>query len=627
MRDSLQAQRWLAYTVIGVLALVFAAWGAYGIVDLSIGSGDYAAKVEGEKVSVQTAQEAWQRQQMQWAQRFGGDLPDELKPQLQEQLLEGLVRDALLGKHSRDLGYRVSDAQLHEQIRTLPAFQLDGRYSPDVARYALTQAGMTEQQFEATLRRDLERGQIETGIRVSDFVTPNELKRMQALQLEQREVRYAVLPADKYAASAVVDDAAVQAYYTKNQSRFMTPEYVQLAYAELRLDQLASQIVVSDEDLKAEYEKSKDAYTQPEKRHVRHILIDTGKDDAAALKKAESVLADAKAGKDFAELARSNSQDPGSSANGGDLGWIERANFDPAFADAAFSMTAGEIRGPVKSQFGYHIIKVEEVAPGTIRTFEDARAEIESQVRRNRAAERFGDVEEQIQQKVDQRADLEAIAREFGLQTGEVAQFQRGKGGEPLGDSPELEEAVFSNAVLDEKRVGGPVPVGEDRIVIVKALKHEQATPMPLETVRDEIVASIRQEHGTEAAANAAEAAREKLAAGTSFDDVAKELGVIAEPARFVGRDDPSVPAAVRDTVFSSPKPDSGKSIVRTAKVENGSAVLAVSAVRADASAPPELLDQQRVAMLSRRGVGDSVAYQEELRRTADVSKNPKAFE
>ena len=127
IRDSLQTQRWLAIVILGALALVFAAWGAYGIVDLGIGSGNYAAKVEGEKVSIKDAQEAWQQQQIQWQQRMGGELPADLKTRLQDQLLEGMVREALIGKHSHDLGYRVSDQQLHDQIRQIPAFQIDGK--------------------------------------------------------------------------------------------------------------------------------------------------------------------------------------------------------------------------------------------------------------------------------------------------------------------------------------------------------------------------------------------------------------------------------------------------------------------------------------------------------------------
>src|SRR5262249_25586273 len=152
---------------------------------------------------------------------------------------------------------------------------------------------------------------------------------------------------------------------------------------------------------------------------------------------------------------------------------------------------------------------------------EEARADIDAQIRKDKAADLFGNAQEQIQQKLEQPgADVNAIAKELHLQTGEVAQFERGKGGAPLGDAAELEEAVFSNAVLDEHKIGGPVALGEDRLVIVKALNHKKPEPKPLASVRDEIVAAIRKEQGMQAAAAAVEAARSKLNAGTSFDEV-----------------------------------------------------------------------------------------------------------
>jgi peptidyl-prolyl cis-trans isomerase D len=540
-----------------------------------------------------------------------------------------MVRDALIGKRSHDLGYRVSDQQIHDQIRKIPAFQIDGKYSPEQARYALDRAGMSLPVFEASLRRDMQRGQIENGLRISDFVTPSELKRLQALASEQREVRFATISAEKYAAAARIDDAAVDAYYKKNQAQYMTPEYVQLAYAELRLEQLASQVTVGDDEIKAFYDKNKDKYVQPEKRHAHHILIETGKDDAAAQKKAQDVLAEAKAGKDFADLAKKHSQDAGSAAKGGDLEWAERNYFDPAFSDALFSMSVGEIRGPVKSRYGYHIIRLDEIQPSKGRSLEEARSEIEAQLRKDKAAEQFGKMQEQIQQKLEQPgADLNAIAKELNLQTGEVAQFERGKGGAPLGDSPELEEMVFSNAVLDEHHLGGPVALGEDRLVIVKALSHKKPEPKPVASVREEIVAAIRKEEGARGAAAAAEAARAKLNSGASFDEVAKELGVTADPAHFVSRDDPSVPGAVREAVFKAPKPASGKSVNSTVSLENGAAaVVAFTGTRTEQNPSAEELARAKTEVVQRHAQGDAIAYLDELRRTAKVSKNPKAFE
>jgi peptidyl-prolyl cis-trans isomerase D len=293
-------------------------------------------------------------------------------------------------------------------------------------------------------------------------------------------------------------------------------------------------------------------------------------------------------------------------------------------------MKPGETRGPVKTQFGYHVIKLDEIQPGKTRTFEEARPEIEAQVRRDLSADRFGDIQEQIQRRLEEPgADFDAMAKEFDLQTGEVPRYERGTGGAPLGDSPEIQEMAFSTAVIDEKRIGGPVAVGEDRIVMVRALEHHRPEPKPLETVRTDIVATLTKERGTEAARKAAEEAVKKLETGTSFDAVAKELAVTAEPARFVGRNDPSVPGELRSLIFNGPKPTKGRPVVRTQALADGSvAVVQVTDVRSQAQ-PTNAADQARWSQehIARHSGMEYDAYVEALRRAADVSKNPKAFE
>jgi peptidyl-prolyl cis-trans isomerase D len=630
--DSLKGQRWLAYTVLGALALVFAAWGAYGIVDISFGPGAYAAKVNGEKITAEEVRDAWMREQPEWQQRYGGEIPQDEQTRLQDRLIEGMVRNSLLTERTRDLGYRVSEQQLAEAIRSEPAFQVDGRYNADAAKARLAQAGLSVQEFEQEMRRALQRVQVQNALRASDFVTPRELERIFALENEQREVRYAVLPPEKFAVDADVSDAAIQKYYQANQRDFLTTESVRLRYAELRLDQLASQVTVSDQELREAYEAAKDRYVEPERRRARHILItaESPNDDAAARKKAEDVLAQARAGKDFGALAKEHSQDPGSAAQGGDLGWSERNAFVAPFADAVFAMKPGEIRGPVKTEYGYHVIRLDEIQPGKTKTFEEARGELEAQMHRERAGELFGDRQEQIELRIEQAGgDLDALASEFGLTAGTVDPFTRGGGGAPLGSSAELQEVVFSDTVLNQRRIGGPLMLGEDRLVIVQVADHRRPTPRPLAEVREQIVSALREEHGTREAEKAARDAQQRLASGASFDEVVKALGLEVEAARYIGRFDPSVPAQVREEAFALPKPAGGRPSVSALTLDGGgAAVVAVSNARADAGDPNPELRAQRIRMMQARlSMQDVAAYVEELRRTADVTKNPKVFE
>jgi peptidyl-prolyl cis-trans isomerase D len=629
IRDTLTRQKWLTYLAFGALAIIFAAWGAYGIVNLNFGTTNYAAEAGGSKISLEDARSAWLREQSQWQQRLGGaEIPAELRSQLQNQVLEGMIRNALVDERTRDLGYRVSHDQLIAAVQGEPAFQVAGQYSPDAARDALARAGVSLETFQGELSADMRRTQLEDGLRGSNFLTPVEFARLRDLEDQEREVRYLVLPAEKFPA-APADDAAVQAYYRAHQAQYLIPESAHLQYAQLRLDTLEAQVTLSDADLRAQYEKEKSRLIVPERRHARHILI-TGKDDATALRQAQQVLALAQSGKDFSELARQYSKDPGSARNGGDLGWADRSSFVGPFADALFGMKVGEIKGPVKTQFGYHIIRLDEIQAGKSKPFDEARAQLETELRRGRATDRFGDIQEQLQSRLEQPgADLNALAREFKLQTGDIPQYLRGPGAAPLGPSPQLQDLVFGDPPLGVGRIGGPVLLGDNALVIVKVLEHRKPQPKPLAEVRAAIVAAIAKERGSEAALNAAESARARLEAGASFDAVAHSLGVAGDPAHFVGRNDPSLPAQIRTAVFAAPKPGA-KPVYRAMKLNDGGAALfALTRVRTgtEGQSAPQQQAERAQQQAVRDGMTDVMAYVGELRRTADVRKNPKAFE
>jgi len=632
--DALTRRKWLTYLLFGALAVIFAAWGAYGIATINFGGSTNAAKVDGETIPYDQVRQAWLEQQAEWQQRTGSDMPPAVKARMEDALLERFVRETLLDKRTHDLGYRVSESQIAEAIRSEPAFQLEGKYSPEVAKMRLQQAGISEQQFELDIRRGLRSAQLEDGIRETDFLTPAELERIQSLQNEQREVEYAVLPAEKFTSTDPIDEKSVQAYYEAHQLQFMTPEYVHLEYAELTQAQVAAQTQVSDLDLHDYYDKHKNRYVQAEQRRARQILIAVSKtrDDAAALKRANEVLAKLKAGGDFASLAKQYSDDAGSAAQGGDLGWTDRttlASFAAPVADAVFSMKASELRGPVKSPFGYSVLELEGIQPGKTKTFDEARAQIETELRHDKSADRFGDIQEQIQQQLDEGSPtLASLAKQFGMQSGEVAEFVRGTGGGALGNSRELQDAAFGDPVLNEHRIGGPVIVNNDRMVLLRALDHHMPAPQPLAQVHDTIVAAIRKERASEAAVRAAQGAVRELEAGTAFEAVVHSLGVSADPAHDVGRTDPSIPAQIRSAVFESAKPAKGKPEYRALALSGGdAAVVGILGVKmASPLDNPQLLITTRQQEGSRYGAEATNSYLEQLRMSAKVEKNLQVF-
>lgn len=633
--DALKTRKWVTYVLFGALAIIFAAWGAYGIATMNFTStGNNAAKVNGEVIPYSDVRNAWLQQQSQWQQRFGGDMPATVKAALENQLLEQFIRTTLMAEHTRKLGYRVSDQDLQDAIRHEQAFQLDGKFSPELAKMRLQQAGLSEQAYTDDLRQELRSAQLDVGIRESDFVTPQEGERIRALRNEEREVQYAVLPPEKFASAAPIDDKAVQAYYEMHKGDFMRPEFARVQYAQLTLSQVSSQVQVADADLHDYYDKHKNQYVQPERRRPRQILIAVSdkRNDAAALARAKEVLAKLKSGGDFTALAKEYSDDSGSASQGGDLGWSERstlAQLGQPFADAVFSLKEGETSDPVKTQFGYHIIQLEGVQPGQTKTFEQARADMEKQVQHDKALDKFGDIQEQIQQQLDNGSPtIEGLAKQFSMQAGEVPQFTRTDGG-ALGNARELQSAVFSDPVLMEHRIGGPVLVNNDRLVLVKTLDHQMPAPKPLAQVRDTIVAAMQRDRANAAALAAAQSAAQKLDSGATFDQVVADLGVKAEPAHFIARTDPSVPGEIRDDVFASPKPQNGKAVFRTVPLaKGGAALIGITGVKTEATpVTPQEIANTRHEQAQRYGSEAASGYLEQLRVTAKVEKNLQVFE
>jgi peptidyl-prolyl cis-trans isomerase D len=621
--------------ILTAMGFIFALWGAYGVVNISFSTPDYGLKVNGETISNETVDRIWQQRQAQYVQALGGAaLSDFQRKVMQDQLVQDYVRDTLVRQRAQSAGYRATNEQVGVALHSEPAFQVDGHYDAQAAQSALAQAGVTVDTYLEQTREQIETGQLSTGVEISDFLTPSEIARIYALENEQRQVRFALLAPDTYAAAAKIDDAAIKAWYQAHQSDYLTPESARLQYAQLSLDAVAAQLTVEPKDLQAYFDKNKARYGENEKRHAHHILIaiaepKDAKADAAALAQAQQVLAQLKAGKDFGALAKQYSADSASAAMGGDLGWAERGVYTPPFDDALFKMQPGQLSDPVKTQFGYHIIRLDEVKVAHAPALEQAHTQVEADYRHEQAMQLFGDREEQLQQKLENGAtDLSALAQQLGLQIGEVAQFTRSAGGAPLGAKPDLIQAVFNPDALGGK-IAGPVAIADDRIVVAKVLEHHPSAPQPLENVRDQVIAAIRKNAESAAAKAAADAALTSLQAGTSFDAVAAGLKTNAAPALFISRLDPQVPTPVREAAFELPPPAAGKPAYRAVKLDNGgAALLEVSAVKSGTAGPnpksdQELLDQ----FLKRDRDGDMNAYVLELQRQATVKRSPTLFQ
>jgi len=620
---------WVAGVVLGAIGLVFVFWG----INWTLSAPTYAAKVNGTEISSNEVRQTYQQQLAQIERQSSVPLDDAMRNEIKQRVLEQYVSSEALVTRADDLGYRVSDSELLAEMAKVPALQVDGKFDYDHALAVLRAQGRSPAEIEELFRRDAKLRQLDTALNASSFATPTELKEFRALTRQQRELAWLTVSASKYAAGAAPDEAAVKTYYDAHKSDYMTPETVNLRFVELSLEQLASKVSVDEAQLKAYYEEQKaktpERFLQAEQRRVRHILLSVNdpKEDAAVKTKAEAILKRAQGGEDFSKLAKEFSQDPGSAAQGGDLGWSERKIFVAPFADAAFSMKVDEIRGPVKTQFGYHILKLDGIQPPAVKTFDQARAELETEYKRNEAERLFNNAQDQLADAALQNAtDIDVVARKAGLTVQDIPDFSRSDGGGALGKVPAVIDAAFSQDVLDG-RLSSLVEVEKGRGVVLRATDHKLPQQKPLEAVRTDVVAAWKKQRGVELASAAAADALKRLNAGESWDAVAKSLGAAVQAPKFISRSDPGVPMEVRVTGFKAPKP-AQKPVYQSLSLGDGdAAVLALSAVREDPSAAMIRDADMRQQYAAQIASGEAQSYAAGARADAKIMLNPKAIE
>jgi peptidyl-prolyl cis-trans isomerase D len=621
----------VATVFLGAIAVVFVFWG----IDFKTGAQAYAAKVGGEEISSDTVRRAWQQRQSQLQQMLRDELPPDMVKSQQSMLLDQFVQQALLKQRAQAYGYRVSDHELAQKVMEYPQFQVDGKFSKDRYNALLRSSGLTETGFEAELQEGLLIDQLRNSVVESAFVVPYELDRRYAMEKQEREIDYALIPTASFADTVSITDEQVQLWYNENQSNYLLPETVDLQYVELTRERAEASIEVTEQGLKDFYEQVKDRFTTQERRHGRHILITVGDgvDDAAAKKKAEELTAQAKGGADFAQLAKDNSKDPGSAPQGGDLGWAQRGMFVGPFEDALFAMSAGEIRGPVKSDFGYHVIKLDEVEAGHVKTFEEARAEVESDYRKERAQTIFYDESQKLaDQAFSALTELDSVAKSMNLPVKTVAGFTREGGGDFGEDVSNVIEAAFSDDVLERRQNSPLVTVGDDRALVLRVTAHKAAEPRPLDSVRAQIREQLKTQRMREAAAAQGAFALARLQKGEAWAGVATALHLSAVGKRFVTRQDSVAPPAVVRAAFTVPNNEISEAKPHFGGVTTDDGNYAVYAITQVRNADPTKEAAAEKSARKRRaevqaGNGEFSAYVNEAERTTKIVKNDKIFE
>ena len=581
------AKGWVAWVIIGLLIVPFALWGINSYFEN--GASANVAIVNGNEISLREYQQTYQQQRSRIRSMLGAnanaDLVDSLlKPQ---DIIDGMVERELLLQSALEGGFRVADQQLAMQIQSIEAFQQDGQFSKPTYERLLGNQGYSTAYFEASMLQDSLISQINSGLKGTTFVTQADLDRYIRLKNQEREVSSLVIPASKYEKNVSVSDEEINKYYDENAQRFINPEKVSVSYVELKVSDLQSLVNATEEDLRKTYEEQKSSFGVGEERKASHILIqienpDDKNADKAALDKANELVKKIKAGESFAELARKNSEDPGSAEQGGDLGYFGKGLMDPAFEEATFALQEGKVSDPVKTSFGYHIIKLEKIRGGSQKPFEQIRDEVKRIFTQQKAEAQFFDQAEiMANQAYEQPDSLEAVAEALNLEIKTSESFTSA-GGKGIAAHQKLVQLAFSNDVLKQGFNSEPIEVSVNHLVVIHKKDHEPESQKGLDEVKMDIKVILEKL----SASKQAEAAGEKIINSINNEggdpaSVAKELKLVWTEKSFITRRDTKLDRNVVNAVFKKNKPAENKVLTEGVNRRNGDYIVyQLSAVR-----------------------------------------------
>jgi peptidyl-prolyl cis-trans isomerase D len=588
---------WLGALVIIMITIPFAFWG----IESYIGGGgkEFAAVVNDEEIPVYQFENAYSNQLARLNQQFGSALPFS-NQQIKEQVLDQLINAVVLEENTYTSGYRISDQDLKRSIATL--FSRDGQFDRDYFENIVASNNMTISQYESTLRSELRVLQKQNAIRSTAIMTNEEARQLAALQQQQRDIRVIKFSPDADSTDIVVTGEEIEEYYRSNPERYMTPERVSVEYIEITSDELADSIDVDEEKIAQMYGVYKQTLLAKEERKARHILIQTGsseeKSKEALMPKIEELQQRLNEGESFEALAREYSEDPGSAKEGGDLGWVAAGDMVKSFEDVLFSLNKGEISGIVETQFGLHLIKLEDSRTPEVKTLAEMRSELEKEIKQDVLSSMFYDISEDMAVTAYENPDsLDAVVDAVNKQPVTTELFTR-DAGTGIAENQKFRNAAFASSVIQERLNSDVIELSPDHVAVLRLLKHEPASMKPLETVKVEIENTLRMKKAHDRKMAAAEEAKTRVSSGEAAESVLSENQRIEDYGTLKRADMGKVDPSIVEAAFRMPHPEDGKPSTRVVNMMSGDiALVLLDRVTTPAEVTPEQIDavlQQR---------------------------------
>ncbi len=611
IRDNSQGT--IAKIIVGFIIVTFALFGIESIV--ALGNSESApATVNGSDIEEVEILRLVEMQKNRFRQQFGDNYDESLFNDgfLRQSALEQLIEQKVAVTQARELGGYVSTQSIDKAILAAPEFQQDGEFSGDRFKMVLRRSALTPLAYRAVLEEQALVTQVQLGTGLTDTALPFEVKRQQALKAEQRDYEYVVFNAAELKKDIQLSAEDIQAYYDANNQRYKTEEQVSVDYVVLNKSDLDADIEVDAEQIDQGYQEYLDQIGDTEERKASHILVEINdeRNDDAASALAQQISAKATSGENFAELAKQHSDDIGSKNVGGDLGYNTRGGFVTEFDDALFAMTEGQVSEPVKTEFGYHVIKLEAIRKPEVMSKADKQVDIITEIKASQLTEMFAEKSEALAAAAFENDDIENLVEnsDLGLKAQNTGLFNRSQGA-GIALNAAIRNAAFEEKVLADRELSDVIEVSADQVIVIGLSKHVEPSVKPLADVKVVIEGQLLTEKANELAVEKAAA----LVASLETGDTTVSWTQV-EAATFTASSE--APAELNKAVFALAK-QAGE--VASAKVANGQAVARLKSV-AQVEVAASVEDQ---AAISQAKANESFyVYREWAKSNSDIERS-----
>ena len=556
----------VAYFIVGLIALTFIVTALYGI-DF-MGSGQTVAKVGDKEISKTEFLKNFVPQQRNLQQQLGAEYSTDIENILKQTVIDQMVNSQILFQYAQNHGYVTTPKEVQTNIAKNEVFYRDGKFDVDQYKKILRLNGYSVQEYEASQFQQLTQEQLRSNIEKSAFVTDFERKNVTSLLNQERKFDYLEIPVKDFSDQVSITDSMLKDYFDKNQDRFIKPMKVSVDFVELNLDEVTKSISPSDDDLAILYDEEKNRFSTDEERKAQHILVENKVT-------ADQVISLINEGKSFDDLAKEYSIDTGSKNSGGDLGFFGIGVMVPEFETAVFAMKEGEVSAPIKSEFGFHVIKLNKIKESSLKSFDEVKEQLVKIYQKNQGQKMIYDLSDEMT-NLAYEGSLEELADKMNLKLQTSELFSK------TSKSPnkKMINAAFSDPVLNRGENSEPIDLGDDKLVVLRLNNLEKSRNLNFDEVKIQVEGIVKTQESKKLADKLTDEIITLISDNQKTDEILKKNNLKWTSVEWTKRDNQKVDPSAIDLAFKAPKPNSKPGISLSKNLGSKNMIVRVNALK-----------------------------------------------